>query len=186
MKKIFLILFVNLIVFTSCENDLVSAPPSDSTEENGNSGGTDVSGDLLGSWQMISFNYTGTTVTTVQGITLTADFVGVASDIDYVIEFTETPNNFSATGGYDLELTTTSSGQSFVENVEDLNVSSNGTWSKNNNTIVFTETSEDGEATIEILNDTTLKFTQIVDENINQQGVESTVNTNNVYIFERL
>lgn len=185
MKKILFILAIGLTVLSSCENDLVSAPPSDSIEENGNSDGTDVAGDLVGSWQMISFNYTGTTVTTVQGITLTADLVGVASDIDYVIEFTETPNNFSVTGGYDIELTTTSNGQSFVENVA-INASSNGTWSKNNNTIVFTGTTVDGEATIEILNDTTLKFTQIVDENINQQGVESSVTTNNVSIFERL
>jgi len=183
MKKLLFILAIGLATLTSCESDLVSAPPSDSV------GGGVTSSNLVGSWEMTSLNYNGTTVTSTQGINITADFVGQGSDYNYIMEFTEAPNNYFSTGTYDIELATTISGQTTISNTNDLNATSNGTWEKNGNVLTFTNASNNNEvsdATIEILSDTTLKFTTSVVKSVTQQGVNVDTTTNSVSIFNRL
>ena len=183
MKKILFTLAIGLATLTSCESDLVNLPPNDSV------GSGVTSGNLVGSWKMISLNYNGATVTTVQGVDVTADFVGQGSDYNYVMEFSEAPNNYSSTGTYDIALATTISGQTSVSNSDDLNAASNGTWDKNVNVLTFTNASNNNEvsdATIDILSDTTLKFTSSITKNVSQQGVNVVTTTNSVTIFERL
>ncbi|PHS10961.1 MAG: hypothetical protein COA88_01360 [Kordia sp.] len=188
MKKLLFTLAIGLATLTSCESDLVSAPPSDSVEGGGGVVGV-TTGNLVGSWDMISFNYDGTTVTTAQGVNITSDFVGQGSDYDYIIEFTEAPNNYSSIGTYDIELAVTTSGQTSTSNINDLIADSNGTWEKNANVLTFTNASNNNEvsdATIEILSDTTLKFTTSIVKNDSVQGVSVETTTTSVAVFERL
>lgn len=155
-------------------------PPND------NVGSGVTSGNLVGSWEMISLNYN---VTTVQGIDVSASFVGHGSDYNYVMGFSEAPNNYSSVGTYDIELATTISGQTSVSNSDDLNSASNGTWEKNANVLTFTNASNNNEvsdATIDILSDTNLKFTSSITKNIFQQGVNVVTTTNSVTIFKKL
>jgi len=183
MKKLLFTLAIGLAILTSCESDLVSAPPSDSAEI------AALTGNLVGSWKMTSLNYTGTSVTTVQGITTTADFVGEGSDFNFIQEFTQSPNNYSMIGSYDIELTTTVAGQTSVSNTDDLNGTSNGTWVQSGNILTFTNASNNNEvsdATIEILTNTTLKLTTSITKNISQQGVTAETTTNTVTVFEKL
>jgi len=183
MKKLLFTLAIALATLTSCESDLVSAPPSDSEEI------LALTGNLVGSWKMVSLNYTGTTVTTVQGTTTSADFVGQGSDYSYVMEFYGSPNSYSSTGTYDIELTTTTSGQTFVSNVDDLNGASNGTWVQSGNTLTFTNASNNNEvsdSTIEILTGTALKLTSTIVKNTSQQGVSAETTTSTITVFEKL
>jgi len=138
---------------------------------------------------MISLNYEGTTVTTTSGVNIVADFVGQGSDYNNIMEFTEAPNNYSTSGTYDIELATTIAGQTTINNTDDLNTAGNGTWEKNDNVLTFTNASNNNEvsdATINILSDTTLKFTTSITKNVTQQGVSVETTTNTVGIFERL
>ena len=183
MKKLLFTLAIALTTLISCESDLVSAPPSDSA------GSGVTTGNIVGVWKMISLDYNGTTITTAQGVNIVADFVGQGSDYNNTMEFTEAPNNYSTTGTYDIELTTTTAGQTSTSNTDDLDTASNGTWEKNANVLTFTNASNNNEvsdATINILSDTTLKITTLVTKNISQQGVSVETTTNTVAVFERL
>jgi hypothetical protein len=184
MKKILFTLAIGLATLMSCESDLVNRPPAPDGTLDDTVGET--TGDLVGSWRMISLNYEGTSVTSVQGTDFTADFVGVGSDYNYEIEFTEAPNNFSSTGTYDIELTTTIAGQTTVNNEDDLDASSNGSWDKNANVLTLTNNSQTNDADIQILSDTTLKFTVTEETSISEQGVNAETSVTTVSIFERL
>jgi len=187
MKKILFTLAIGLAMLTSCESDLVSAPPSDSVL--GGSVNGVVTGDLVGSWGMTSLSYEGVTVTSVQGVDIVTDFIGQGSDYNYIIEFTEAPNNYISTGTYDIELITTVSGQSSATNTNDLNGASNGTWERNSSVLTFTNASNNNEvsnATIDVLSDTTFQMTSTIVKNISEQGVNVDTTTTTVSVFERL
>ena len=69
--------FISLAV--SCSSDDSNPTPS----SNGN---------IIGVWKGTTVDYTGTTTTTAQGQTMTADYVGEAYDVDYTLTFTANPN----------------------------------------------------------------------------------------------
>jgi hypothetical protein len=181
MKKLLFILSFILVAFTSCENELVSAPPSDNID--------DSSGDLVGSWNLTSLNYSGTNVVTSDSGVENQDVQGIASDYNYIMVFTESPSNYIITGSFDLEYTVTVNGESITENFDDISGASSGTWTKDANVFVTTE-SGSGEvlsSTIQILNDTTLKFTNVIIEEDNSTPDETSVSTiTSEYIFEKI
>ena len=187
MKKALFILALTLVSLISCENDLVSAPPSDSIDNIDNV--DDTTGDLVGAWNLTSLNYTGNNVVTNASGVENQDIQGVGSDFNYIFVFSESPSNYTITGSFDIEFTVTVNGVSFVENFDNISGSSNGSWTKNGNIFTTTEAGS-GEvitSTIQILNNNTLKFTNVTVEEDNSIAGETSVSTiTTEYIFEKL
>ncbi|MEM5566856.1 hypothetical protein WNY78_17170 [Psychroserpens sp. AS72] len=128
-KKLNFLFIALALVLTACSGDDDSSP-------------TNTSGDLLGTWIGQDVDYTGNSSKTVQGQSFDATFVGEAYDVDYTLTFTENPNEVLSDGSYSIELTTTSLGQTQVDNVENLEFLSNGTWSRTGNELTVVN---DGE-----------------------------------------
>ena len=169
-----------------------------SSDDDGTTG--DTSADLVGTWIMQSFEYEGETSTSFEGTEIDADFDGTAINIDTVLEFTESPNEFVSSGSYDIELTSTIMGetQSFTESID--NFSSEGTWERDGNTLItdgaFVEL--DGstdilgdmgmnmsEATILELTDTTLRLGQEDSQEVTQDGITVSFSFTSEIVFTR-
>ena len=181
--KTLFILFIS-ISFAACSTD-------------DDSGSSDTSGNLVGSWEMVSFDYDGSTSTAIAGQTTEAEFTGVGQNLDYVIEFSENPNEFNGEGSYDIELTTTALGQTstVVQPIND--ASSSGTYTLNGNTISFegilhsTGNTIGGdmtnnEATITELTDTTLRFVQETTQEQTQDGITISITLTAESVFTRI
>lgn len=174
----------------------VLALASCSTDDNG--GSSDTSGDIVGTWEMVTFDYEGTSTTEFDGETFTADFVGVGQNIDYTIEFTENPNEFSGQGSYDIELSTTIAGQTTTQ-VESINdTTSTGSYEISGNTITFdgvlvsagsmapTMGTEGSVGTISELTDSTLVLTQEATEMQSVNGATISITIVSETVFTRL
>jgi len=176
--KFLTVLFV-AVLFINCSSD-------DSNDNDDNTTTTgDVSAELIGTWIMQSFEYQGETSTDIQGIPLEVDFDGEAFNIDASLVFTDSPNEFTSSGSYDIELSSTIAGetQTQTESIEDFE--SQGTWSRDDNTLTFDGSLIDAgtgavvvggmdfdmsEATILELTDTTLRLGQDMSEEFTQDG----------------
>ncbi|GAB1858002.1 hypothetical protein MHTCC0001_28390 [Flavobacteriaceae bacterium MHTCC 0001] len=125
MKKLSILLAITVLVFTSCSKD------DDALE---------VSGNIIGTWEMTDYDYSGATTTTVQGQSITADFVGEALDLDYRITFEENLNILTTDGGFIIRLTTTLSGQTTTQdyNTNQIESINSGTWEIVNNELITT------------------------------------------------
>ncbi|MCF6306377.1 MAG: lipocalin family protein [Flavobacteriaceae bacterium] len=174
LKLLFLSLFVSFAI--SC---------SSSDDDNGDNGSGETDAELVDMWIGSAVNYSGTSVTETQGITLTADFVGVGYDIDFTFDFTENPNILTAEGSYSIELTTTIQGQSTTQNIEDLGFENSGTWSRDGNQISLTYDGTTDVATITELTETTLILNIARVDVTDQGGVISTVTTDSYFTFTR-
>jgi hypothetical protein len=174
LKLLFLSLFVSFAI--SCSSD---------DDNGGDTEPGETEAELVDMWIGSAVNYTGTTVSETQGITLTADFVGVGYDIDYTFDFTENPNVLTAEGSYSIELTTTIQGQSTTQNIEDLGFENSGVWSRDGNQLSLTYDGTTDVATITELTETTL-ILNIVKVNVTDAGgVTSTSTTNSYFTFTR-
>lgn len=145
----------------------------------------------------MSFDYEGTTTVMADGLTIATQFVGVAQNIAYTLEFSENPNEFVSDGTYDIELTSTLLDQTSAQTVELGDLSGSGTYTLDGTTLSVTgdlvsvqtggvlgeETT--GDITISQLTDTTLILTQ---ETIQEQtvGAQSfTVTLSSEIVFTR-
>ena len=109
-----------LMTFGSCE-----IPYDPAIDESGG-----ISSNIVGEWQGVSMNYTGTTHQDFGGgIILDSEFVGEGSNFSNVMTFTEDPNNFTYTGAYDVAVTSTTNGVSTTVVMPGLVNDTNGTWS---------------------------------------------------------
>ena len=70
------------------------------------------------------------TTTTVGGMSVSADYVGVGSDFTYMLELTD-PDQLKTSGGYKVTLTTTTNGQSSTQVQQVPNTTLNGKWVRN-------------------------------------------------------
>jgi len=169
-----------------------------STDDNGGSGET--SADLIGTWIMQSFEYQGETSTDVMGIPFDIDFDGEAFNIDASLVFTDSPNQFTSSGSYDIELSSSFEGetQTQTESIEDFE--SQGTWSRNGDTLTFDGSLIDAgtgavvvggmdfdmsEATILELTGTTLRLGQDMSEEITQDGQTVSFSFTSEIVFSR-
>lgn len=193
MKKIFrsfLILCV-AISFTTCSSD-----DDSSNDDIPNDNSNDPTADLVGTWDLVALDYTGTSSTGIEGISI--DFSGVAQNIDYTLEFSENPNEFVAGGSYDIELTTSLFGIEETQTVTVNDASSTGNYSINDDMLTT-----DGDAisidnglpmdinipndlTIIELTDTTLMLNQESNQIVIQDGVTAEVSLNSQQIYTRL
>jgi len=160
ITKTLLVLFLSITIFSCDSDDGALVIPA-----------ADVSGEILGTWEMIDLNYTGSNTVTTQGQAIPSTYVGVGENMNNSISFTENPNDLLAQGTYDIELTSTTYGQTTTQTQTDLPLLPNSTWSKNGTTLILTSNGEDTPFTILELSATTLKFQQDSDEIITQQGV---------------
>jgi len=176
MKQLSILFITLILVLTSCSSD-DSIPKT--------------SGNIAGTWQMISYDYRGESTTTAQGQTLTSDFIGEAYDIDYTITFEENPNKLSSDGSFSIELTTTILGQTSTQNIEDvlglegLEVVSVGTWEIVNGQLVTTANGEIGNMDILELTESSLILSIKDTQNLSQSGVSIEADIEAIMSFKR-
>ena len=146
LKLLFLSLFVSFAI--SC---------SSSDDDNGSSGSGEIDAELVDTWIGTAVDYTGTTETEFNGVTLTADFVGEGFDIDYSINFTENPNEVTSDGSYSILLTTTIQGTSTEQTIPNLTFFETSTWEVNGDQITVSSNGAEPQTfTITELTETTL------------------------------
>ncbi|PZD79154.1 hypothetical protein DNG35_03860 [Mesonia sp. K7] len=136
-----------MLILTSCSTD-------DNTSNNVNNTS------LLGDWEMIDVNYTGTQTVDFQGQTMTMDFSGQSVSFEDAIVVFNQDNTYTSSGSYVIELTVNFMGQSNTQQFPVDNFFGTGTWLKSGNTLTVTD-DQLGSATpanIDILNATTLKL----------------------------
>jgi len=175
ITKTLLVLLLSITIFSCDSDDGAPIIPI-----------ADVSGDILGTWEMIDLNYTGSNTLVSQGQSIPTTYVGVGKNIDNSISFTENPNDVLAEGTYDIELTSTTFGQTTTQTQTDLPLIPNSTWSKNGTTLIFTANGQDTPFTILELSATTLKFQQDSDDTITQQGITIENSLSMVTTFTRV
>jgi ABC-type Fe3+-hydroxamate transport system substrate-binding protein len=164
MKKFGLLitLFVLVLVLISCSSD-------DSTDSP-----VVISDSIVGAWTGTTVDYSGTSVTTLQGQSVTADFVGEAYDINYTVTFSENPNILVSVGSYSLELTYTILGQTTTENVENVQFLEDGTWEQNEDELIVTNNGETTAFEILELTSNRLKLGLETIEEFTEQGADIT------------
>ena len=173
MKIFKLILFTAFISLTiSCSKDDDNPAPENN-------------GEIVGVWKGTTVNYTGSTTTTAQGQSITADYVGEAYDVDYTLTFTENPKKVVSDGSYSIELTTTVNGQSTTQNVENLELLSSGDWSINGNTLSITVDNETDDATIVELTNNNLVLNVVETETNTGSGFTVTSTTDVTLSFTK-
>jgi len=175
ITKTLLVLLLSITIFSCDSDDGTPIIPV-----------TDVSGDILGTWEMIDLNYTGSNTVTSQGQAIPTTYVGVGKNIDNSISFTENPNDLIAQGTYDIELTSTTFGQTTTQTETNLPLLPNSTWSKNGTNLILTSNGQDTPFTILELSGTTLKLQQDSDDTLTQQGITIVNSLSMVITFIRV
>ena len=167
LRNLLIVLFTIGLFTTSCSDD-------DSTNINND--------DLIGQWQGETLNYSGTTISEIQGVSLVVDYVGTGYDIDYSITFNNELSLLSTAGSYSLELTTTAQGQSYTINEENLSFEAEGPISITGNEIIF----DDGTVgTIVSVNDNFLELHLYNEETVFNGGFDATTKIDMNVTFTR-
>ncbi|PQB05055.1 hypothetical protein [Aureitalea marina] len=170
MKKIFTLLLLAAVI-GSCSSDDDAAPPAERT------------GDLTGNWQVASYLINGDTTIEVFDEVTVQEFSGIGADFNsYNLIFSESPNNYNASGTYIFTLTTTQDGETFVQGSQ-VNISQNGTWTRNNNRVTIEESTETYDIVINLLTDTRLEFTRQISEQTVNPNNSTTITTTAVEEF---
>ncbi|MFI0429234.1 hypothetical protein [Mariniflexile sp. HMF6888] len=159
MKKINLFIIATFFVLCSCSTEDV-AP--------------EISSDIIGTWIATSVDYGGQTVTEVSGESLTNTFTGEGYDIDFTVTFNDSPKTYISDGSYSIHLTNTVLGQTFTEDVENVEFLENGSWEQNGNRLIIESQGEETEGTIEKLTqDEFVLFVESI-EDLSEQGATIT------------
>lgn len=135
--------------------------------------------DITGSWAATAIDYTGTT--TVTGSPIKIDFTGKGKDMDLAVTFNRNPATFSSKGDYTIALTSVVSGQSITQDYPFQGFFSNGTWTRDGNTITVTSAQGTQQATIVEQTATTLKINW---DYVLAQG-PSTMDIHGTYAFKK-
>jgi hypothetical protein len=173
--KIFKILFLTILTISivSCGDD--------------DDAGNDVGGsaDLVGTWNAVSVNYTGTTLTEANGLSIQADFVGEGMNIDYTLDFTSNPNELTSNGTYDIELTTTILDETTTQTFTNIEFASTGEWLLDGDQMTVTADGVTTVVTVVELTATSL-ILNIVDVQTQTTGEATiTVTTDSTLIYNR-
>ncbi|GAA3627608.1 lipocalin family protein [Flavivirga jejuensis] len=171
MKKLNILFIALTLILTACSSDDAASP--------------EITESIVGTWKGVSVDYSGTTVTSVEGETINADYLGEAYDVNYSLTFTEDPNNLTSTGTFSVKLTTTVLGQTTTENIENLKPTGDGTWEITDNELIITTDNEEGIMRIMKLTDSelVLAVTEETDLSIGGNSVVST--TDIIVTFEK-
>ncbi|MFC0603471.1 hypothetical protein [Winogradskyella pulchriflava] len=194
MKKFLglLSLFALLTAFT-CENE-----PLDTDLSNAS---TTTNLDLVGAWDLQEFSVTLNSSTSFEGQTFSSDIDIASTEVDYVVEFTQ--SSFVTNGSYSYSTNVVFDGETISSEPQSLeNVTGNGTYSTSGDEMTvdgsFFEFEFDGmdnsvlqgeqTANFEISNDgQTLTFTQIetVTETDGMTGTEIVNSVNSISVWSR-
>ena len=93
------------------------------------------SGEILGEWTMVFFEYNGNSTIKSSGINVSSDYIGKAKNINFMITFTENPNQVLGSGSYDLELTLSTLGVSDTKTTSISDIDTSADWSRNEGTL---------------------------------------------------
>jgi hypothetical protein len=170
MKITKLLMLVAAVILFSCGKDDDPKPGSDS---------------LVGTWAITALNYEGTSTTSVQGVSVTANFTGTGKDMNLKTTFGKDPNTVTNQGSYTIVLTTSTQGQTVTEEYTYDEVITNGTWALNGSKITVTTADGPQEATIVEQTASTLKLKVEENESETQQGVTVAVVIKGTYTFQK-
>lgn len=175
MKKLIALCITLICIITSCSTESVDSDNNSST--------------IVGTWEMVDYDYSGTTVTEFQGQSSTTTFTGEAYDIDNKITFEENPNKFISEGSYNIKLTYTVSGQTTTQNIENLEAltTSTGAWEILDGELMTSSSinNETGKFKIEKLTESTLVLTAEQEEDLSQSGAKVITTTSLAVYLER-
>ena len=173
--KILKILFITVLTISivSCGDD----------DDAGNDVGGSV--DLIGTWNAVSVNYTGTTVTEANGVSIQADFVGEGMNIDYTLNFTSNPNELTSEGSYDIELTTTILNETTTQTFTDIEFASTGEWLLDGDQMTVTADGVTTIITVVELTATSLILNIIDVQTQNTGGATITITTDSTLVYNR-
>ncbi len=168
--KITKLLFLAIsILLLSCSEDEDPLP----TEEG-----------MLGTWIITDLTYSGSTTTTVAGISpIKADFTGFGKDMDLTTTFNADPNTVTSEGSYTIEITTTVLGMSETEEVEFEEAIMDGTWELNGKTLTVTNPGGTQEGTIVSQTSTSMKIKVSIDQTESGAGYTVRTRVNGTYTF---
>ncbi|WP_299768591.1 lipocalin family protein [uncultured Dokdonia sp.] len=191
IKLTFLFLFA--IIIASCSDDDSNETPdpmNEETPENMDESSDeteDESASVIGMWEVTSIDASGTSTVEIAGQTIETEFLGEGIDLNYSVTFTEEPNEVTADGDYNIELTTTIAGQSITEVIPGILFIDSGDWVIDGDQITISSNDMESTGTITTLNETTLVI-EITDAEfvIEQQGIETTAVVNASVSLERL
>lgn len=145
-------------------------------------------GQLVGTWKMTSFTYTGATTTIFDGESITTPFSGTGKEMNVHISFAANPNTFTSTGDYTVELTMDAGGQQIKQDFPIQGFMGSGSWSREGNKLSVTDeaTGKLQLSTIVQLDDKTLKvqWGGALDAT-NPYDMQETMVVNGTYVFAR-
>jgi hypothetical protein len=151
MKKFMLMAMIaTASMFTACSND----------DDGGSDNGVDQSADLTGTWEPTNIYYEGESTSQAGNQSFTTAYTGQSVSFEDFVVLINDDQTYESSGSYTLELTVESMDQEITQEITMSNFLGTGTWERNGNE--FTTTDDEGNtgvATIETLNDTTLKLT---------------------------
>ncbi len=151
----------------------------------------EISGSLEGQWNLTEFEYTGYSESKIDGMSMRADFEGIAGNIDARITFNEN-GTFESEGEYDV----TVRGEGMVFPYTDVSFSSSGNYQVSGNKVDITNfegTSNPGvyavasekEMTIVELTANRLVLDFIEEITITEDDDEAFISTTGQYIYTR-
>lgn len=190
MKLTYVFLFALFIA--SCGSDdsnETTDPMNDETTDDTDDSSDDMNDDsssIVGMWEVISIDASGISTVEIAGQTIETNFVGEGIDLNYTVTFTEDPNEVTADGEYNIELTTTVAGQSITETIPGILFIDSGSWVIEGDQITITSNDMDSTGTITTLTDTTLTIEVDTEVVIEQQGVETIATVNAEVTLQRL
>lgn len=129
--------------------------------------------DLVGVWNLTDINGEGTSTTTINGQSITADVTTTGRDYDFTTEITTNPNTISGTGSYVAISTSTFLGQTVTEEQLLTSISGldSGTWSLDGNIITTIVGGETNQIVVEQVTDNLLVLGATFEETQQIQGI---------------
>jgi hypothetical protein len=170
MKITKLVLLSLGVIFLSCSDDEAPLPTSQG---------------MVGTWTMTAVDYTGTSTTTMQGVSYKADYTGTGKDMTVTTAFTENPNTVNTEGSYIIVLKTTVMGQSTTQDVPFDEVVVDGTWTLDGRTLTITGDVGPQTATVLEQTSTSLKIRMDVKESVTSQDITVSTDIQITYIFKK-
>lgn len=179
---LFFLLLTSSLLITGCGDD----------DDNSNN-------DLVGSWTLIDYESSGSSITSFIGITTETGFQAEGDNYNYVVNFDD-DGTYTIEGSFDVELSFTVDGNPDPgsQTITITDAMGSGTYSVSGNTMrvegdfvsanVSGTTTTDPGAPQDIpftLDGNRLTLTQTVNDNIDQGGVTSMVNSVSISVFER-
>lgn len=149
---------------------------------------SNITADIIGAWEAVSVNATGTVVTTIQGVTVETDYTGEVYDMDSTLAFSETPNNVIAGGTFSVRVAGEIGEDPFEYSKANLEYLGNGTWDVIGSELKVTTASKTAVAKIKALTESRLVLiikeeVELSEEDLEvlpEEGITSVIATVNI------